>query len=48
LRTLVAALGAADAMILVDLDDLVADAAGDLPQLAFLIGVVWSMVLTRR
>ena len=37
-RALVAALGAADAVVLVDLDDLAAYAAGDLAELALLIG----------
>jgi len=35
---LIATFGAADAVILVDLDDIAAHAAGDLAQLAFLIG----------
>jgi hypothetical protein len=35
---LIAALGAADAVILVDLDDLAAHAAGDLAKLALLVG----------
>jgi hypothetical protein len=34
----VSLLGAADAMVLVDLHDLAAHAAGDLAQLAFLVG----------
>ena len=37
-RALIAALGAADAVVLVDLDDIAAHAAGDLAQLALLIG----------
>jgi hypothetical protein len=37
-RTLVAALGAADAVVLVDVDDLPAGPFGDLPQLALLVG----------
>ena len=37
-RPLVAALGAADPVILVDLEDIAAHAAGDLVQFAFLIG----------
>jgi hypothetical protein len=39
-RSPVAALGAADAVILVHLGDLAADAACDLAQLALLVGVV--------
>src|SRR3954465_12759897 len=37
-RTLIAALRAADTVIFVDLDDIAAHAAGDLAQLAFLVG----------
>ena len=37
-RPLVAALGAADAVILVDLDDLAAHASRDLPKLPLLVG----------
>ena len=35
---LIATFGAADAVVLVNLDDIAAHAAGDLAQLAFLIG----------
>jgi hypothetical protein len=45
-RPLVAALGAADPVILVDLDDIAAHAAGDLAQFVFLIGR--GLVILRR
>jgi hypothetical protein len=38
LRPLIAAPRAADAMVLIDLDDLAAHAAGDLARLALLVG----------
>jgi hypothetical protein len=37
-RALIATIGTADAMILVDVDDIAAHAASDLAQLAFLVG----------